>query len=434
VSDTQPKAEQDHVQGALKRELTISQEIEQFVSQIDGLAETLPLANLVVEGSLTKAQHELNQFIKSEGSPFKDGEATRYHFEGISAVRLRTLIRRHEKVELSRILVPRSLLVSLVSQYDAFLGRLIRQIFRAVPDALNSCAYTLTYLQLIQFGSVENARDYIIDKEVESVLRESHSKQFEWLEGRFGLTLRKDLAVWPVFIELTERRNLFVHTNGEVSHQYLDVCKKHGCTVPNGVCAGQSLEVTREYFNTAHDCLLEIGVKLAQVLWRKTQPRDLGKADANLIRVSYELIKEGRYRIAKVLLDFGTETLPRYASEENRLTMVINRAQAYKWSGDAAESKRILNAEDWSAVGLKFKVCHAVLLDDFVAASKFMNQVGPQSTELPKASYQDWPIFKEFRNSPEYAKVYEALFKEPAGIITVGPEGAQESPGPIKVN
>jgi hypothetical protein len=303
-----------------------------------------------------------------------------------------------------------------------------------VPETLNGSAYTLTYSQLLQFGSVENAREYIIDKEVESVLRESHSKQFEWLEAKFGLPLRKDLAVWPVFIELTERRNLFVHTNGVISHQYMDVCKKHACAVANDLCSGKSLEVNREYFNTAHDCLLEIGVKLAQVLWRKTQPHDIGKADSNLIRVSYELIREGRYKIAKVLLDFGTETLPRYASEENRLTMVINRAQAYKWSGDATGSKRILDAEDWSAVGLKFKLCHAVLLDGFKTAGEFMKQIGPYSNEITKVSYQDWPIFKEFRNSPEYSTIYEALFKEPSGIITVGPEGAQEAPGPIKVN
>jgi hypothetical protein len=239
-----------------------------------------------------------------------------------------------QKTELAQELVPRSLLVSLVSQFDAYLGRLIRQLFKIRPEILSSSGNTLTFAQLTEFGSIENAREYIIDEEVDSVLRKSHSEQFDWLENKFGLPLRVNLNAWPIFVEVTERRNLFVHTNGVVSHQYLEVCRRSSCSSAKDLCMGQSLSVTREYFKAAYECLFEIGVKLAQVLWRKVEPDKIQMANMSLNRVTYELLVEGRYQLARVLLDFGTETLKKHGSDESRLPMVINRAQAYKWSGD----------------------------------------------------------------------------------------------------
>lgn len=52
--------------------------------------------------------------------------------------RWKKLSRRHEHYELSKQLLPRSLLVSLISQFDAYLGRLLRVIFLRKPEILNS--------------------------------------------------------------------------------------------------------------------------------------------------------------------------------------------------------------------------------------------------------------------------------------------------------
>jgi hypothetical protein len=43
--------------------------------------------------------------------------------------------------------------------------------------------------------------------------------------------------------------------------------------------------------------------------------------------------------IACVLLDFGKETSRKHSSEENRLRLIVNRAQAYKWDGKEDECK-----------------------------------------------------------------------------------------------
>jgi hypothetical protein len=335
----------------------------------------------------------------------------------VSLPNIKGLKRREYRAALSLLLVPRGLLVALVSQFDAYVGALIRQLFKLKPEIVDSSENSLTFSQLTEFGSIAIAREYVIDKEVESVLRKSHSEQFDWLERKFDIVLRKNLPAWPVFVEVTERRNLFVHTNGVVSHQYLEVCRKHSSKVPSSVYLGESLTLTTEYFAAAHECLLEIGVKLGQVLWRKIQPSQLGSADDNLTGVTFNLIVEGRYQLAGILLDFATEILKKHSSEVARLTLVVNRAQTYKWTGQEEQCKQILNAEDWSATSFRFKLADAVLRDDFKKANEMVVKLGKDG-DVGMHDYRDWPLFKEFRKSPEFVSLFEQIFGEPLNKIT----------------
>ncbi len=115
------------------------------------------------------------------------------------------LHQRHDRIALARKLVPRGILVALVSQYDAFLGRLLRVIFLSRPELLNASEKTFSFEQISAYPSIEAVRDFLVEKEVEAVLRSSHTDQFKWIETRFELPLRKGLAIWPQFVELTER-------------------------------------------------------------------------------------------------------------------------------------------------------------------------------------------------------------------------------------
>ena len=152
-----------------------------------------------------------------------------------------------------------------------------------------------------------------VEKEIESVLRKSHTEQFDWLENKFGLKLRVDLKVWPVFVEVTERRNLFVHSNGMVSHQYLEVCKRHGSIPDPDIIPGKVLSVTRPYFDAAHECLFEVGVKLAQVLWRKVQPSDLEHSDSRSSTEGWiRAVRRGTLQNCALPTRFLTETLKKH--------------------------------------------------------------------------------------------------------------------------
>ncbi|MHA6730169.1 hypothetical protein [Devosia sp. A369] len=107
----------------------------------------------------------------------------------------------------------------------------------------------IKYSDLLSFASLEEAKYSLIDKEVESVLRNSHHEQFSWMENKFGMTLKNGLDIWPDFVELCERRNLLTHTGGYVSQQYLNNCAAHShkCSAK----LGDKLETDAAYFKRA---------------------------------------------------------------------------------------------------------------------------------------------------------------------------------------
>lgn len=263
--------------------------IKEFVTEIESFAKSLPWVMPMIGVALNKANQELNTFVDQHGQHGKEPNGDEYFAIPIDKLQKFERLQKSKKVALLAVYnVPESFFVSLVSQYDAYLGNLLAKIFLKKTDLLNVSERVLTLSELMEFKDLSSAREFILEKEVESVIRQSHAEQFEWMENKFGLPLRKELEAWPKFIELTERRNLFVHCNGIVSTQYMTVCKRHGCSLQPKTYAGNRLNVSPEYFAESFHCLFEIGVKLGQVLWRKLFPNELEKADQNLIEVCYD--------------------------------------------------------------------------------------------------------------------------------------------------
>lgn len=79
-----------------------------------------------------------------------------------------------KKMFVANKLVSQSFIISLISQYDTFLGKLIRALFVIKPETLNVSERNISFSQLREFKTLDDAREYIMGKEIESVLRDSH--------------------------------------------------------------------------------------------------------------------------------------------------------------------------------------------------------------------------------------------------------------------
>lgn len=388
----------------------LGSEVELFVQHIDALQSSLPGVMMTITTAEEDADDRFKRYADKYGEIAEQNETSiKYTFLQPYDARAARLRKAVNQVRTANEIIPRVFVLALVSQFDAFLGRLLRVLFLLRPELMASSDRSLTLSQLLGLGTIESATEYLLEKEIETVLRKSHIEQFSWMENKFNIQLHEGLASWPMFVELTERRNLFAHSNGVVSDQYIAVCKGHGVQLPSGCSRGTHLDVGLDYFKQAYCCVYEIGVKLAQVLWRKLKPDQLEEADGSLINVTYDLILSGRYDLACNLLDFACKTLKKHGSENSRLIMTINRAQAYKWSGEHEKCRKILIDEDWSACGSQFHMAVAVLEDDFDKAARIMRSIGAKGV-MRETEYQEWPIFRKFRASSQFAAVYEELF------------------------
>jgi len=182
-----------------------------FLDEIKSLNETLPLVMALLSITNKQKEEELSRFIKKhtikkDKTTVQDSTEPNDEEEEVISLKIGDYIQFEDlqkNVNVSSVafkVIPRSLFVTLISQFDAYLGKLIKEIYQLFPEKLNECEKNLTYAQLMDFISLEEAKNHIIEKEVESVLRESHSFHFDWLEKKINTPLRKSLPIWTTFI------------------------------------------------------------------------------------------------------------------------------------------------------------------------------------------------------------------------------------------
>lgn len=320
-------------------------------------------------------------------------------------------------------IIPESLFVSLISQFDSFLNQLLRILFEIRPEYINNSERNLTFSELIELNSIENAREFMIEKEVESVLRKSHSEHFDYLENKLNMPLRKNLPVWDKFIEITERRNLFVHCDGVVSSQYLKVCEKHNVDLSD-IKVNQRLSIDPEYFNKAYDCLFELAVKLTHTLWRKLLKEDLKNADRHLNDICFELLSNRQFGLADNLLKFACDQ-NNFFNDALKNVFVVNRALSMYLQNKPEDAKSIINQKDWSASSDDFKLAHLVLNENYDECYTLMKKIGKDG-EVDKENYRTWPLFLKLRKEDRFKETYKEIFGEEYKVVDIPQRPIQE--------
>jgi hypothetical protein len=391
-----------------------------FVSVMEAYRKFIPLTLRIAPYlSSAFAQQKIVDFVQAKGSECIDlsNEAATIYELDMSCYR-EFCINNDEIVAMmegARFL-PEVMVIGLVSSYDAFLSRLLRVVLDRHPEIVLTSEKTIKFSELSTFASIEEARTSLIDREIEAVIRSSHHEQFSWMETRFSMGLRKDLPVWPRFIELCERRNLLTHTGGFVSAQYIANCKAHKFDV-SGVKVGSKLAVDSKYFSEAVSVVYEIGVKLCHVFWRKFADHERELADKALNNLGLDLIIGRAYDIAESVLSFGTHILKKHSSDSSRRVMIVNLANAIRLQHREEEAKGILGKEDWSAVDNNFRICVASVNGDIDQVLHLMPIIGANGT--PSAEdYRTWPVFSGIRADNRFMTTFEEIFGEP--LITTG--------------
>lgn len=411
MPNTDPRKQEDDAHENTEP-MSIGDEVNLFEKHVSSISDVLPGMVVALEMAAKSSLKDLRAFER-EHCERVEGDGGHYiRISGDHIAQWRRLHKKMNQFDASKELLPRSLLVSLVSQYDAFLGRILRVCFLKKPELLHASDKQVSFETINQFHSLEALRDYMLEKEIETVLRKSHLDQLLWMERLFGVPLTKGLDSLPSFIEITERRNLFVHTDAVVSSQYIATCKSHGVTLDPALKEGKRLAVSPKYFADACDCIHEIGVKLGHVIWRKLFPQEREEADNHYLEYTFELLQARKYRLVARLLNLACAVFAKQSAESEGLIFRINLAQACKWDGDEEGCRRVLAETDWSAKEDKFKLAHAVLHDNWLEVVVLMRRIGT-SDAVGKDAYRNWPLFRKLREQPFFATTYAEIFGTP---------------------
>jgi hypothetical protein len=387
----------------------INKIITDFIDSIDSLLEiSTPI--MVMTGKMHRefSEQHIAQ-LEKYGRLVKDEGNTKKYSVNINNIKgLERTRKKIEKVTKSRELLPKTILISFVIIFDSLLRNLIKELYGLKPELIKQSKRTLTFNEIANIGDVGDIRRHIIDEEIDDLLRGSHYDLIESLEKIFSVQLKPEEKLWQKFIELTERRNIFVHCNGIVSSQYIKICSKHN-SLPDGISIGDQLTADRKYIYDCYCCIYEIGIMVTHILWRKFAKNELEDSDLSLNTIGYNMLVDKNYDMATKIFIFA-KNIPKHSSDSLRRTHVVNLSIAYKLSGKISEFDATINKEDWSSCSDDFKLCVNALTGKHNEAVNLMKKLGKSSDIVPERAYIEWPAFEEFRKTTEFIGAFKEIF------------------------
>lgn len=267
----------------------------------------------------------------------------------------------------------------------------------------------VTYKDLTQFSSFEDARESLIEREVDRVLREGIAKQVEWLNGvGFKIPLKHPFVLRA--IELGERRNCIVHADCKVNRFYLQTCRERGVDVAN-MKEGQSLKPDQKYCDSAFETTLVFGCMIFSSAWInicKKEDEKWEKLIEILNEIVYDLMLDDKWLTGKALLEFIFDDLKIEPADIYRRMLKINYALCLRELNDKRKCEIILGSEDWRGSDHSFQAAVSALKGETDEAISFL-RTGFAAEQLDQRALIEWPVFNRIRSLKKFKKLYSEL-------------------------
>ncbi len=285
--------------------------------------------------------------------------------------------------------------------FETLFSNLLHKYYITYPEALPSTERLLSLSALRELGSIEDAEKYLVDKEVDSVLRHSTKDQISYLKQRLKLDLSFLETYLDDLVELSQRRNLLVHNGAIINRTYLsnvspDLIEKYSFE------EGDVLDVDEQYIINAIDIVYLCGVVLIQQGWRKWAKEDVYLANNVLSDSNFDTLTEERYTLTERLSKYAY-TLDLLEDRTSRIA-VINHAISLKQMDKNDEMEDELKKHDWTSSALDFQVALLALRNDTVGLIEIIPRA-IAAEKINKKALVEWPLFKELRNTSHFEEM-----------------------------
>lgn len=320
-----------------------------------------------------------------------------------------------DHLELSAKQIPMILtssLINLAVYFELLTTKLIQERLIAHPEAMNIKQKSLTLFQIEEIGSLEEAKNFLIEQEVVDLMHNGFKIWMEYFEKKMKVDLRSIKNDFEQVNEVFCRRHLFIHNGGVVNNIYLTRVSRE---FHNGIKQGDSLEVSRDYFLKSVNLFKTFGIILGLETWKKHDKVSEDRVEF-LLEYIYELLLEGRWEIASIICNFllNDNQVP----SKDKWIAQINYWLTQKRLGKYEDIKQDIDKADLSALNDVFQVCKYALLEKHDEICYLLQNVYPNSIDLN--DLQEWPILEEFRQSQQYNDfITEVLPKLNKDLVTI---------------
>ncbi|MEX4009245.1 hypothetical protein [Neoaquamicrobium sediminum] len=384
---------------------------KEFCDSMNGYMDMMPLlAGIGSAITYNIRESELVRFCEENSlSRLSDGNREIFEIPLSRVGDFNSIDLRHRGGQLVSKQIPKMLLMGVVSSLDHHIAQLMREVVRRNPAMLSSSEKNVSIQDVFLADSIDEFKEILIEREIESATRESFEDQIGWFERKIPIkeSIKMQYDLWDELIEVIERRNLFAHANGIANTRYIKKTSRGERS--NKISVGHELFASSKYFSSSLDNICEFGVKICQVIWRKIDEDDSAQADKQLGDFGFNLIERGEYKLACRILEFSLN-LRGKRDEARRRVNIVNLANAYKLSGSEEKSLKLLDGEDWEIVSDEFAVSVAAVRGDVDRVGYYMARMA-QSGDWTGEELEQWPVFYHVRDDARFIKAFEEAYK-----------------------
>lgn len=385
--------------------------IKDYINALNVQMYVVPMSYSLLKAKVDTEIKKVEKFSKDHGEIYeKDGTKTiRMPIEcnRVFIKKLWNLGSTAQAYEMTGV----NAVIGMVSNYDGLLGNLIKQLYTDTPELLINSEREFKASDILPLSDISDFKDILIEKEVETILRKNHVEQLQSLGSKLSTTLT-DFKCFPEFVEIMERRNLFVHCNGIVSRQYILECRKNRTELKDETKPGTLLTADHMYVNKTYKVLYLVGIMVGFVLWHKTRPDESDDLIQYLSDVAYDLIRDEEYELGLDVIDFAltTKSWNKKINNAYQIVFNVNKALAFHLRGLNDECVKIANSIDLTAAIPCYHLAVAVLKEDYEQAYKLMSIIGKD--EQMRVYYKEWPLFNRIRKEKAFVDKYEEIYCE----------------------
>jgi hypothetical protein len=287
----------------------------------------------------------------------------------------------------------RAFLIAAESSFEVLFGQLARAIYAKNPRALPKSDHSFTLEEMSTYGSIEDARNALIDRKIEALLKESPDEWDRWLKRTVGVSMEEIMPDWPQTREIFTRRNMLVHTDGNVTERYLAEVKRSGGSI-GGLQVGESLVPSSDYMKTALQRLIAFE---ALLVFKVLSHIDKQAADAMAAWLATQLdlaVHTERWEASCLIADSfsGVKCM-----RKTELKILVSGWLAHKNRDGVDRIKQEVNAWDVSSLHGDYRTLKKILLDQL--------SVDEVSELIPSGRYTRFEILTD----PLFANVRDLI-------------------------
>lgn len=293
----------------------------------------------------------------------------------------------------------------LISYFEYLFTDLLKFYFKTYPGSISDKNITIQLNELKEYENLDEIRDFIIHKEVESMLFDLNFNELQdYFKKTLKVSLEDQLINYDIINEARERRHIIIHNNCIINKKYLSKINSNILDKKEKINIGENITVSKNYFNSVFNEIFVAGNIIVFNCWQQWKKEEKGDLLDQIMDITFNALKSKNYYTSEKIGLYSSKIEANNDEEADTLLRAdINYCIALKNNNKKPELEKRLAAIKPSTLSPIFKVAHCALRDD--KAGVLTNIKNAKTVdEFTFEKYQDWPLFEGFRNDLEFNK------------------------------